>query len=147
MTYDSDHSLIVARLSMSRFRGRGQEDKKIKNSRAANSRRHIRRELLIGEGEIPKKYEKEVAEKLSTVKKNGSSKKRMAEGIKEMLERGAEEAGIHEKNKKKRFQDDELEKLSIKNKDLRLKLAKTGNRVDTSMYVELINKKIDRSTN
>jgi len=74
--YESDHSLVSARLSLGKFRGRGQEDKKRRQQGAVQARRHVRRELLVGQLDVKQAFEAQVAEKLQRLDQTASPRRR-----------------------------------------------------------------------
>ena len=70
--FRSDHFLIVAKVSVARFRGRGQEDNKKKKSPQDN--RPLKRELLI-ESELKKEeFANKFTEKIKDLSRDGTVK-------------------------------------------------------------------------
>ena len=126
-TYESDHSLVVVRLSVDRFRGRGHEDKKKKKQQeAVRGRGCVRRELLVEKDEIRLKFEAQVASNLGKIDREASPGRRWQAGLEVLMAAAASTAGL--KAKAKRFEDQELQRLSHRHMELRLEITNPSNR-------------------
>ena len=136
--YKSDHSITVVRLSISKYIGRGQLNKQSKDQGAVVAKyRLLRRELLVGDRKKREEFKTKVADKLSSIKREGSPDRKWNEGIEAMLEVAVEVAGIREKTKNRRFIDEEIMQLSTRHAELRREILKPDIRADPSKLRKL----------
>ena len=81
----------------------------------------MRRERLVREEAIRLEYKAKLAERLKEMKRDPSPRRTWKKGIEVMLGVAAEVAGTQQRQKKKRFTDDELVERSNRHAELRQK--------------------------
>ena len=141
--FSSDHFLILAKLSVARFRGRGQEAKKKKEE----PRRYqpLRRELLVESKKHRDDFRDQFEKDIAKISKNGTALDIWKQGILCMQEVAEKIVGRQERKAKGfRFYDEKLQQVSQRHCDLRMELINNTRTHMTEDQKKTLKNKINR---